>query len=114
MAGRMGNDQVTIKSLEVVKVDLENDILYIKGGVPGARNSLVFISGPGELKLSDTSVEEIVEETPVVEEAKPEAEVKAEAEAPVETKAAASAETPEAVEKEVVEAKEKIDSEKKE
>lgn len=49
--GRMGGDQVTIKNMEVVEVDLENNILSIKGSVPGARNGLVLISGEGDLKL---------------------------------------------------------------
>ena len=52
MPGRMGCDQVTVKNLEIVEVDKENNILLIKGAVPGARNSLVLISGEGELTLS--------------------------------------------------------------
>jgi large subunit ribosomal protein L3 len=48
MGGRMGGDRVTIPS-EVIEIDKENNVLYIKGGVPGARNSLVMISGDGEL-----------------------------------------------------------------
>lgn len=51
MPGRMGGDQVTTKNLEVIDLDLENNIIFIKGSVPGARNGLVFISGEGELKL---------------------------------------------------------------
>lgn len=52
MPGRMGGDQVTVKNLEVVEVDKENNILLIKGAVPGARNGLVLISGEGELKVA--------------------------------------------------------------
>ncbi len=44
MAGRMGNDRVTVRNLEVVKVDPENNILMVKGAVPGARNGLVYIT----------------------------------------------------------------------
>lgn len=43
MAGHMGCDRVTIKNLEVVEVDIANNILKIKGALPGSRNSLVII-----------------------------------------------------------------------
>lgn len=43
MAGRMGSDRVTLKNLRVVKLDLEKNILTIKGLVPGGRNSLLII-----------------------------------------------------------------------
>lgn len=43
MAGRMGNTRVSVKGLVVVKVDAENDLLFIKGAIPGARNSYVEI-----------------------------------------------------------------------
>lgn len=72
MGGRMGGDQVTIKNLEVVAVDLENNILLIKGAVPGGENGLLMIKGQGELIIKDKSkVEEVVEEKveEVVEEA---------------------------------------------
>jgi large subunit ribosomal protein L3 len=45
MAGRMGQQRVTVKNLEVVKVDKEKNLLYLKGAVPGARKSLVMIYG---------------------------------------------------------------------
>ena len=41
MAGRMGNDQVTVKGLKIVKVLPELKHLYVSGAVPGARNSSV-------------------------------------------------------------------------
>lgn len=44
MAGRMGNDQVTVKNLEVVQIDAENNLLAIKGAVPGARGGYVVIA----------------------------------------------------------------------
>ena len=44
MAGHMGNARVTVKNLEVVEVDVERNLLLLKGGVPGAPNSLVMIS----------------------------------------------------------------------
>ncbi len=43
MPGRMGNDRVTVKNLEVVAIDPKTNTLAIKGAVPGARNSLVFV-----------------------------------------------------------------------
>ena len=52
MPGHMGNEQITVKNLQIVKIDLENNLLYINGAVPGARNSLVMISGNGELKVN--------------------------------------------------------------
>jgi len=44
MAGRMGNDRVTVKSVEVVKVDAENNLLYLRGSLPGSKNSVLEIS----------------------------------------------------------------------
>lgn len=43
MAGRMGNNRVTVKNLEVMAVDVERNILAIKGAIPGARGSMVTI-----------------------------------------------------------------------
>ena len=44
MPGQMGNARTTIRNLEIVKVDPERNLLFIKGGVPGHRNSYVFIT----------------------------------------------------------------------
>jgi large subunit ribosomal protein L3 len=46
MPGRYGNERVTIHNLEVIKIDLENNLLVLKGSVPGARGSLVIIKSP--------------------------------------------------------------------
>jgi large subunit ribosomal protein L3 len=43
MGGRMGGDQVTVKNLRVAKIDVENNLLYIRGAVPGGRNGLVLV-----------------------------------------------------------------------
>lgn len=43
MAGRMGNAQVTVKHLEVMKVDPTTNELWLKGAVPGARNGFVIV-----------------------------------------------------------------------
>ncbi len=44
MAGRMGGDRVTVKTLEIIEVDEKNNLLKIKGAVPGARGALVEIT----------------------------------------------------------------------
>lgn len=43
MPGHMGSEQVTVQNLEVVKVDAENNLLLIKGSVPGPKKSLITI-----------------------------------------------------------------------
>ncbi|HHJ52147.1 MAG TPA: 50S ribosomal protein L3 [Caldithrix abyssi] len=43
MAGRMGGDRITVKNVEVVKVDVENNLLFLKGPLPGSRKSLLEI-----------------------------------------------------------------------
>jgi large subunit ribosomal protein L3 len=43
MAGRLGNSQVTVQNIKLVKVDLENNLLLVKGAVPGAKNGLLTI-----------------------------------------------------------------------
>ncbi len=43
MAGRMGGDRVTVKNLEIVAIDPENNLLMIKGAIPGAPGSLLEI-----------------------------------------------------------------------
>ena len=45
MAGRMGSDRVTVKNLTVAKVDVDNQLVYIKGAVPGRKGTLVEIKG---------------------------------------------------------------------
>jgi large subunit ribosomal protein L3 len=45
MAGRMGNDRVTIVDLKIVLVDLENNVLGISGAIPGPRKGLVIVKG---------------------------------------------------------------------
>lgn len=39
MAGHMGNKMRTIQNLEIIKSDLENNLIFIKGSVPGSKNS---------------------------------------------------------------------------
>jgi len=43
MAGQMGNARATVLNLEVVQVDVERNLLAVKGAVPGTKDSLVFV-----------------------------------------------------------------------
>lgn len=43
MPGHMGNEQVTVRRCKVVKIDLKNNVIAIKGAVPGAINGKVFL-----------------------------------------------------------------------
>lgn len=45
MAGRMGHERVTVKNLEVAYVDATNNLIGLKGAVPGPRKGLVVIGG---------------------------------------------------------------------
>ena len=108
MAGHMGADQVTVSGLKIVAIDVEKNLLYIKGAIPGARNSEVMVYGPGTMEIvheevkvetpvEEVKIEEVKTETPVVE-----AEVVAEV-------------TPEVTEvKEEVKAEEKVEEIKEE
>ncbi|MBT4335034.1 50S ribosomal protein L3 [bacterium] len=72
MGGRMGTDQVTVTNLEIIKVDLEKNLLYILGALPGARNGLLLIKGPGEFKIQEVKKEEQPEEVKVEDKKKEE------------------------------------------
>ncbi len=43
MAGHMGDDQVTVRNLEVVEIDLEDNLLLVKGAVPGPNGGYVIV-----------------------------------------------------------------------
>ena len=43
MAGQYGNETVTVQNLKVVKVDAENNLLLIKGALPGSKNSYIVV-----------------------------------------------------------------------
>lgn len=45
MPGRMGFDRITVKNLKIAKIDAENNILAIKGAIPGYRGTLLEIRG---------------------------------------------------------------------
>ncbi len=52
MAGQMGNERVTVRSLEVVKIDAAQGLLLVKGPVPGANKGFLEISEPSRLYTS--------------------------------------------------------------
>jgi len=41
MPGHMGAKKITVQNLEIVKVDVENNLILVKGAVPGPKKSLV-------------------------------------------------------------------------
>ena len=43
MAGHMGDKLRTMQNIEIIKTDLENDLLYLKGSIPGSKNSEVLV-----------------------------------------------------------------------
>jgi len=74
MGGRMGGVKITTTNLEVAAIDAVNNILFIKGSVPGAINGLVMIKGAGALQvnLKKVAQPEIVPEEIAQPEAKEE------------------------------------------
>jgi large subunit ribosomal protein L3 len=43
MAGRMGGDKVTVKNLEIIEIDNENNLIALEGAIPGRKGTLVMI-----------------------------------------------------------------------
>ena len=98
LPGHMGHKLVTVQNLEVVEIDLENNIILVKGNVPGPKKSLVIIKSAikheGKVNAQDELITYVeVEETPVetTEEATAEAPIE---EAPVEAAEEVQAEAP--------------------
>lgn len=50
MAGHMGNDRVTVKNLEVVRIDEDLNLILVKGAVPGGKNGIVRVRMAGDGK----------------------------------------------------------------
>ena len=72
LSGHMGNEKVTIQNLVVVKVDLENNLILIKGNVPGPKKSLVIIregvkSSNKKVAPVELITYEVANENPVAE-----------------------------------------------
>lgn len=104
MGGQMGDEAVTIANLEIIDIDKEQNILFIKGGLPGARNSLLFITGEGELKFAQENMLEAAEETGTAADKAPEigeaeSEPAAEGAVSAEAKAPEASDQPESAEK---------------
>jgi large subunit ribosomal protein L3 len=59
MAGHMGDKLRTMLNLEIVKSDLENDLLYLKGSIPGSKNSRVLVRQSIKVVRRKTLVEKI-------------------------------------------------------
>ena len=59
MAGHMGDKFRTIQNLEIIKSDLENNLIFIKGSVPGSKNSLVLIHKKSKNTNKKTTAEKI-------------------------------------------------------
>ncbi len=43
MAGQYGNEKVTVKGIEIVQLDKENGLVYLKGAIPGCRRGIVYM-----------------------------------------------------------------------
>jgi large subunit ribosomal protein L3 len=50
MAGHMGTQNVTVKNLQVVDVDIENSLMMVKGAIPGANGGMIKITSTGTIK----------------------------------------------------------------
>ena len=48
MAGHMGNKVRTLQNLEIIKSDIENNLIFIKGSIPGSKNSLILVKIPAK------------------------------------------------------------------
>ena len=48
MPGRMGSERITVKNLEIVKIDKDNNILAVRGAIPGRRGTLLEIRSVGK------------------------------------------------------------------
>lgn len=61
MAGHMGVEQVTVKNLQVVEVDVKKNLITVKGAVPGHRNGMIKLISTGNVKPLFVVVEEKVD-----------------------------------------------------
>ena len=59
MAGHMGDKLRTIQNIEIIKTDLDNDLIYLKGSIPGSKNSEVLIKKSVKNIRKDTIQEKI-------------------------------------------------------
>jgi len=61
MAGHMGDKYRTIQNLEIIKSDKENNLIFVKGSVPGSKNSFLLIKEPAKKINRRTTIERILE-----------------------------------------------------
>ncbi len=66
MAGHMGDKLRTMQNIEIVKADVENELLYLKGSIPGSKNSEVLV----KKSVKNISKKTIDEKNKLIEEAK--------------------------------------------
>ena len=59
MAGHMGDKLRTMQNIEIIKADIENELLYLKGSIPGSKNSEVIVNGSVKNVRKSTIVEKI-------------------------------------------------------
>ena len=59
MAGHMGDKLRTIQNIEIIKTDMDNNLIYLKGSIPGAKNSEVMIKKSVKNITKDTIQEKI-------------------------------------------------------
>jgi large subunit ribosomal protein L3 len=71
LPGQMGNSKVTVRNLKVIQADKENNLLVVKGAVPGARGGYLFIK-KANFDPESSIPYQIKEEKPIAEEPKPE------------------------------------------
>ncbi len=57
MAGHMGDKLRTMQNIEIIKTDLENELLYLKGSIPGSKNSEILVKGSVK-NISKLTIEE--------------------------------------------------------
>jgi len=57
MAGHKGDKLRTIQNLEIIKSDPENNLIFVKGSVPGSKNSFVLIQKPSKTINRETTIE---------------------------------------------------------
>ena len=59
MAGHMGDKIRTIQNLEIIKSDMENNLIFVKGSVPGSKNSIILIQKNAKQITRKTTLEKI-------------------------------------------------------
>tara|TARA_B100000029_G_C17343199_1_gene876079 strand:+ start:71 stop:841 length:771 start_codon:yes stop_codon:yes gene_type:complete len=57
MAGHMGDKERTVQNLEIIRSDLENNLLFVKGAVPGSKNTIVLIQKTAKKINRTTTIE---------------------------------------------------------